>query len=118
MPQILGKDNSKFYQTIASQAESEYYKKFAMEIFWTISQLLTYRWNYVGNDKVEKFVNPSQEDIDDVMYEFSNDMVPNELLIIVKVAINNKHRLLTDKEIYHITKMYEEFKKHEKRRKH
>lgn len=112
MPQILGKDNSKFEQTIAAQAETDYYRQLAGKIFVTIRRInaLTY---FLQDDETRKIAHPSQEDINDVMYEFSNGMVPNELLIIVKVGINHNHRLFTDKEIYQIAKVYEVIKEYE-----
>ena len=110
MPQILGKDNSKWEQTIASQAETEYYKQLTKSLASKLQVL--YRSDYKRDSEAEKIINPSQEDIDATMYEFSNDMLPNELMIIIKVGINNAHRLLTDKEIYQIAKMYEAYKKY------
>ena len=110
MPQILGKDNSKFEQTIASQAETEYYKQLTKSLANKLQVLYTI--NYNRDSEAQKIINPSQEDIDNLMYEFTNDMLPNELLIIIKVGINNAQRLLTDKEIYQIAKMYEAYKKY------
>lgn len=110
MPQIIGKDNSKLEETIAKQAETEYYKQLTKSLANRLQVL--YSMDYKRDSEAYKIINPSQEDIDNVMYEFTNDMMSNELLIIIIVRINNAHRLLTDKEIYQIAKMYEAYKKY------
>ena len=125
MPQILGKDNSQFMKVVNTQAETQFYKDLAesmMEALRRLEKYVNYVEKYVNY--VEKYVNyeyymdseckrivePKQKDIDNAMLEMENDMFPNELTILIRTLINAKGRLLTPKEIYQFSKLYDAYK--------
>lgn len=102
MPKITVEDNSKFIQTINTQACTNYYKNMAEHISARVDKLLM-------KDYFDYNANPvARENIEKIAYEFENDLFCNELLIIVRAIINIKKRILTDEEIYFIYIAYYE----------
>lgn len=111
MPQILGKDNSQFLKVVNTQADTQFYRDLAesmLEAFRRLEKYVTYEY-YMDSD-CKRIVEPKQKDIDNAMLEMENDMFPNELTILIRTLIKIKGRLLTPKEIYQVSKLYDAYK--------
>jgi len=111
MPQIVGKDNSQFLKVINTQAETQFYKDLAESMMEALRRLEEYsKYEYYMDSECKRIVEPRQKDIDNAVLEMENDMFPNELTILIKALINSKGRLLTSKEIYQVSKLYNAYK--------
>lgn len=111
MPQILGRDNSQFLKVVNTQADTQFYKDLAESMMEALRRLEKYvNYEYYMDSECKKIVEPKQKDIDNAMLEMENDMFPNELTILIRTLIKIKGRLLTPKEIYQVSKLYDAYK--------
>lgn len=100
MPKIIKESNPKFIETLNIQAKSCYYRNWAEKINDRVEYLIMKGFfEYNSSESLDN-------NIEQVKYEFENDLFSNELKILLIGILSIKKRILTDHELYLIYIIY------------